>query len=46
VLFRSLSNRTHTFVYSFDGKTWRWQNGQLLTKNGRDLPGLEKLLGK
>ncbi|MFN3439658.1 MAG: hypothetical protein ACK41V_18335 [Acidovorax sp.] len=27
-----LSNRTHTFVYSFDGKTWRWQNGQLLTK--------------
>ena len=27
-----LSNRTHTFVYSFDGKDWRWQNGQLLTK--------------
>ena len=27
-----LSNRTHTFVYSFDGKAWRWQNGQLLTK--------------
>ncbi|MNT71354.1 hypothetical protein D3C72_2098310 [compost metagenome] len=27
-----LSNRTHTFVYSFDGKQWRWQNGQLLTK--------------
>lgn len=27
-----LSNRTHTFIYSFDGKTWRWQNGQRLTK--------------
>lgn len=27
-----LSNRTHTFVYSFDGAQWRWQNGQLLTK--------------
>lgn len=27
-----LSNRTHTFVYSFDGAAWRWQNGQLLTK--------------
>ncbi|MDP3228279.1 MAG: hypothetical protein Q8N13_09920 [Acidovorax sp.] len=27
-----LSNRTHTFVYSFDGTAWRWQNGQLLTK--------------
>lgn len=27
-----LSNRTHTLVYSFDGKQWRWQNGQRLTK--------------
>ncbi|AOG23215.1 putative lipoprotein [Acidovorax sp. RAC01] len=27
-----LSNRTHTFVYSFDGKQWVWQNGQRLTK--------------
>lgn len=27
-----LSNRTHTFVYSFDGQQWRWQNGQRLTK--------------
>lgn len=27
-----LSNRTHTFIYSFDGKQWRWQNGQRLTK--------------
>lgn len=27
-----LSNRTHTFVYSFDGNQWRWQNGQRLTK--------------
>ena len=27
-----LSNRTHTFVYSYDGTAWRWQNGQLLTK--------------
>lgn len=27
-----LSNRTHTFIYSFDGKLWRWQNGQRLTK--------------
>ena len=27
-----LSNRTHTFVYSYDGQQWRWQNGQRLTK--------------
>ncbi len=27
-----LSNRTHTFIYSFDGRQWRWQNGQRLTK--------------
>ncbi|MFN9728729.1 hypothetical protein [Acidovorax sp.] len=27
-----LSNRTHTFIYSFDGKQWAWQNGQRLTK--------------
>lgn len=27
-----LSNRTHTFIYSFDGTQWRWQNGQRLTK--------------
>lgn len=27
-----LSNRTHTFIYSFDGKQWVWQNGQRLTK--------------
>jgi hypothetical protein len=27
-----LSNRTHTFIYSFDGARWHWQNGQLLTK--------------
>lgn len=27
-----LSNRTHTFIYSFDGQSWRWQNGQRLTK--------------
>lgn len=27
-----VSNRTHTFVYSFDGQQWRWQNGQRLTK--------------
>lgn len=27
-----LSNRTHTFIYSYDGKQWRWQNGQRLTK--------------
>jgi len=27
-----LSNRTHTFIYSFDGQGWRWQNGQRLTK--------------
>lgn len=27
-----LSNRTHSFVYSFDGKQWRWDNGSLFTK--------------
>lgn len=27
-----VSNRTHTFIYSFDGRQWRWQNGQRLTK--------------
>lgn len=27
-----LSNRTHTFIYSFDGTRWVWQNGQRLTK--------------
>ena len=27
-----LSNRTHTFIYSFDGQQWVWQNGQRLTK--------------
>lgn len=27
-----LSNRTHTFIYSFDGKQWHWHNGQRLTK--------------
>ena len=26
------SNRTHTFVYSFDGQKWRWNNGSRLTK--------------
>ncbi|MFI8617511.1 hypothetical protein ACIGHN_18615 [Acidovorax sp. NPDC077693] len=26
------SNRTHTFVYSFDGQRWRWNNGLRLTK--------------
>jgi hypothetical protein len=27
-----LANRTHTFIYSFDGQRWRWQNGQRLNK--------------
>ncbi|BEU96633.1 hypothetical protein ACDW_23380 [Acidovorax sp. DW039] len=27
-----LANRTHTFIYSFDGQQWRWQNGQRLNK--------------
>lgn len=27
-----LSNRTHTFVYSFDGTAWRWNNGSRFTK--------------
>ncbi|WP_298211155.1 hypothetical protein [Acidovorax sp.] len=27
-----LSNRTHTFVYRFDGKTWHWNNGSRFTK--------------
>ena len=27
-----LSNRTHTFIYRFDGTRWHWQNGQLLSK--------------
>lgn len=27
-----LANRTHTFIYSFDGTRWRWQNGMRLTK--------------
>lgn len=27
-----LSNRTHTLIYSYDGKAWRWQNGLRLTK--------------
>ena len=27
-----MANRTHTFIYSFDGTQWRWQNGQRLTK--------------
>ncbi|WP_255593357.1 hypothetical protein [Acidovorax sp. sic0104] len=26
------SNRTHTFIYSFDGQKWRWNNGLRLTK--------------
>lgn len=32
-----VSNRTHTFIYSFDGTRWHWQNGQRLTKT----PGQE-----
>ncbi len=35
-----LSNRTHTFIYSFDGQQWRWQNGQRLTK----IPGKNDLM--
>lgn len=27
-----LSNRTHTFIYRFDGQQWHWENGQKLTK--------------
>lgn len=27
-----LSNRTHTFVYLFDGKAWRWDNASRFTK--------------
>lgn len=27
-----LSNRTHTFVYRFDGKAWQWNNGSRFTK--------------
>lgn len=27
-----LSNRTHTFVYHFDGRQWRWNNGLRLSK--------------
>ena len=27
-----LSNRTHTFIYRFDGQRWHWENGQKLTK--------------
>lgn len=27
-----LSNRTHTFVYRFDGKAWHWNNGSRFTK--------------
>lgn len=27
-----LSNRTHTFIYRFDGTQWAWHNGQRLTK--------------
>lgn len=27
-----LSNRTHTFIYRFDGQRWHWENGQRLTK--------------
>jgi hypothetical protein len=27
-----LSNRTHTFIYRYDGKQWHWENGQKLTK--------------
>lgn len=26
------ANRTHTFVYRFDGQRWRWNNGLRLTK--------------
>jgi len=32
-----VSNRTHTFIYSFDGRQWRWNNGSRLTKTpGQD----------
>ena len=27
-----LSNRTHTFVYQFDGQKWQWNNGSLSIK--------------
>ena len=27
-----LANRTHTFIYRFDGQQWQWHNGQVLTK--------------
>lgn len=27
-----LSNRTHTFVYRFDGRQWHWANGSRFTK--------------
>lgn len=27
-----VSNRTHTFIYSFDGQRWHWKNGQRLVK--------------
>ena len=27
-----VANRTHTLVLSFDGQTWRWNNGSLATK--------------
>ena len=28
-----LANRTHTFVYSYDGTRWHWQNGMRLSKS-------------
>jgi len=27
-----LANRTHTFIYSFDGTRWQWRNGMRLAK--------------
>jgi len=27
-----LSNRTHTFIYRFDGQRWQWANGSRTTK--------------
>ena len=29
------ANRTHTFIYGFDGTRWHWQNGMRLTKTAK-----------
>lgn len=28
-----LANRTHTFIYQFDGTKWRWNNASLVSKS-------------